>query len=127
MPKTTYLDNAFLNSALRNTPYTSPTTVYVALFTTAPTVSGGGVEVTGGSYARQSVTWNVPSNGSTSSTADVVFPVASADWGNVVAFAIFDSSVAGNMLYFANLGASRLILNTDQAKFPAGQLICSET
>ncbi len=126
MPKSTYLDNAMLNAVLRDTPYTSVATVYVALFTTAPSAGGGGVEVTGGSYARQAATWTSPSGGSTSNVADVVFPTASADWGTVVAYAIFDASSSGNMLYFANLGSPRTVLNTDQVKFPAGQLIATE-
>jgi hypothetical protein len=126
MPKSTYFDNSMLNAALRNTPYTSPTSVFVALFTTAPLAGGGGTEVSGGSYARQLVTWTVPSTGSVSNVADVVYPVASATWGVVVAFAVFDNAVSGNMLYFNNLGASRTVLTNDQVKFPAGQLICTE-
>jgi hypothetical protein len=126
MPKSTYFDNSMLNAGLRNTPFTSPVTVYVALFTIAPGVGGGGTEVTGGSYARQAVTWTVPSAGSVSNVADVIFPVASADWGVVVAFAIFDAIASGNMLYFNNLGASRTVLTSDQVKFPAGQLIVTE-
>ena len=31
-----YLENALINATLRNTTYTSPTTVYVALFTSDP-------------------------------------------------------------------------------------------
>jgi hypothetical protein len=126
MPKSTYYDNVTLNAGLRNTPYTSPVSVYIALFTIAPGVGGGGTEVTGGSYARQLVTWTAPSSGSVSNVADVVFPVASADWGVVVAFAIFDNAVSGNMLYFNNLGAARTVLTNDQVKFPAGQLIVTE-
>lgn len=126
MPKSTYFDNAMLNAGLRNTPFTSPVSVYIALFTIAPIASGGGTEVTGGSYARQLATWAAPSLGSVSNVADLVFPVASADWGVVVAFAIFDSLVSGNMLYFNNLGAARTVLANDQVKFPTGQLICTE-
>lgn len=126
MPKSTFFDNTMLNAGLRNTPYTSPVSVYVALFTIAPGVGGGGTEVVGGSYARQLVTWTAPVSGSVSNVADVIFPIASADWGVVVAFAIFDNLVSGNMLYFNNLGASRTVLASDQVKFPAGQLIVTE-
>ena len=44
----TYLQNAVINATLRNTAYTSPTTVYVGLFTTTVTAGGSGTEVTGG-------------------------------------------------------------------------------
>lgn len=126
MPKTYYLDNNFLNSALRNTPFTPPTTIYVALYTAAPGVGGGGTEVSGGSYARQTVTFSAPSNGQTSNTADILFPVASATWGTIVAFALMDASSGGNMLYFGNLSTPRLVQASDQVKFPSSMLAVTE-
>lgn len=127
MPKTYYLDNNYLNLSLRGIPFTPPALVYVALYTVAPGVSGGGTEVVGGSYGRQIATFSVPASGQTVTTADVLFPVASAVWGTIVAFAFLDASSGGNMLYFGNLSTSRLILVSDQVRFPAGQLICQET
>jgi hypothetical protein len=126
MPKTYYLDNNFLNVALRNTPFTPPATIYVALFTVAPGVGGGGTEVAGGGYGRQLVTFTVPVNGQVSNTADILFPVASATWGTIVAFALLDTSSGGNMLYFGNLSTPRLVLASDQVRFPIGQLVCQE-
>ena len=58
-----YLENAIIDAVLRNTSYTSPTTVYVGLFTTDPTDADSGTEVSGGSYARTAVTFSAPSNG----------------------------------------------------------------
>jgi hypothetical protein len=127
MPKTYYLDNNFLNAALLNTPFTPPTSVYVALYTVAPGVGGGGTEVTGGSYARQTVAFALPVNGQVSNTADILFPVASAPWGTVVSFALLDASSGGNMLYFGNLSTPRNVLASDQVRFPAGQLVVQET
>ena len=51
-----YLENALLNATLRNTTYTSPATVYAALFTTDPTDDGSGTECTGSGYARKAIT-----------------------------------------------------------------------
>lgn len=124
--KSNYLETQLLNHVLRNVSYSSPTTVYVGLFTTAPTESGGGVEVSGGSYVRQSVTFSSPSPDSCSNSTDITFPMATADWGTVEAFALFDQSSGGNMLYFANLTASREILTYDQFRFPSNQLTVSE-
>ena len=39
-----YLENALINATLRNTGYTSPTTVYLALYTTDPTDADAGDE-----------------------------------------------------------------------------------
>jgi hypothetical protein len=43
-----------------------------------------------------------------------------------VAFALFDASSGGNMLYFGSLSTPRYIDVNDQLKFPMGQLIASE-
>lgn len=127
MPKSTYLDNNFLNLALRNTPLTPPATVYLALYTVAPGVGGGGTEVAGGAYARQTATFTAAASGQSSNTVDINFPVASADWGTIVAFALLDASSGGNLLYFGNLSASRQVLASDQVRFPSGQLLVQET
>jgi len=126
MSKTNYLETQLLNHVLRNTAYSSPTTVYVGLFTVAPDETGGGTEVSGGAYARQSVTFTAPSPDSVSNSADVTFPIATGDWGTIVAYALFDAASAGNMLYYANLTASREILTSDQLRFPTGQLTVTE-
>lgn len=125
MPKSTYLDNTFLQ-VIRGVPSPTIPTVYVALFTVAPGVGGGGTEVTGGGYGRQTVAFSVPSSGQMSNTADVLFPIATADYGTIVALALFDASSGGNMLYFANLSTPRQVLTNDQVRFPTGQLIVTE-
>lgn len=126
MPKSTYLDTVVLNQALRGIPWSAPSTVYVALYTVAPTASGGGTEVSGGGYARQPVTFNAPVNQTCTSAGAVTFPIATAGYGTVVAFAILDAPTSGNMLYFSPLSASRSILVNDQVSFPAGQLVAVE-
>jgi len=127
MPKTYYLSDNFVNAALRNTPYTSPALVYVALYTATPTPAGGGTEVSGGGYGRQLVTVTVPVNGQSSNTGEILFPVATATWGTIEAFALLDASAGGNMMYYGTLSTPRLILASDQVRFPAGQLIVQET
>lgn len=127
MPKTYYLDNNFLNLALRAIPFTPPATVYTALYTVSPTVNSAGTEVAGNAYGRQIATFSAPVNGQTVSAADVTFPIATGSWGTIVAFALLDASSGGNMLYFGNLSTPRLVLASDQVRFPAGQLICQET
>lgn len=43
-----YLENKLLDAVLAGVPFTSPTKVYVALFTSNPGEDGTGTEVTGG-------------------------------------------------------------------------------
>ncbi len=122
---TDYLENKLLDHVLRNTAYTSPTTVYVALFTAAPGEAGGGTEVSGGGYARQAVTFSAPSAGSTSNSSDITFPTATADWGTITHFAIFDASTGGNMLYYGQLTSSVTVNSGQQLTIPAGNLTIS--
>ena len=127
MPKSFYLDGNVINVALRGIAYTAPVASYIALYTTAPTAAGGGVEVTGGSYARRPVTWTAPSSGQSSNSAYVTFAVATDTWGTVTSYGLFDALVAGNMLYWGDLNAPRLIVTNDQFVLPTGQLIVVES
>lgn len=95
-------------------------TAYLGLFTTAPTSDSGvtgAVEVAGGSYARQSTVgadWAGATNsvGSepavapayTTNAAAITFPKATANWGTVVAYGIFDALTAGNLQFWDWLG-----------------------
>jgi len=126
MSKSDFLETNILNHVLRGVAYASPAGVYVALFTVAPSDPGGGTEVTGNGYTRQSITFATPSGGQVSNSSDVLFPTATADWNTIVAYAIFDAPSAGNMLYYASLNSPRDILTNDQLRFPAGQIIIQE-
>lgn len=117
-----YLENAIINATLRGTAYTSPTTVYLALFTTDPTDAKTGTEVTGGAYARQTIAFNAPSNGTAVSTADVLFPIATASWGTVTHIGIMDALTGGNLLYHGALTNAKTIAADDQLKIAAGDI-----
>jgi len=117
-----YLENALINGTLRATSYTAPTTVYVALYTTDPTDADTGTEVTGGSYARQSVTFASPSNGVTTNSADITFPTATAAQGTVTHIGIRDALTSGNLLYHTPLDASKTIDLGDIFKITTGNL-----
>jgi hypothetical protein len=128
--KSNYLRSAIINHVLRNTALTSPVTVYVALFTVAPTAAGGGTEVpTGASaYTRMAVTFEAGvTAGVGQNDGAVTFPVAGTSWGTIVAMAIFDAATAGNMLYFGNLTASKTVGSGDQVSFADNALVITET
>ena len=117
-----YLENALINGTLRNTSYTAPTTVYVGLFTSDPTDAGSGTEVSGSAYARQSATFAAPSNGASSTSADIQFPQATGNWGTVGWFGIFDALTTGNLMYHGALTASKTIETGDVFKIASGNL-----
>ena len=117
-----YLENALINATLRNTSYTSPTTVYVGLYTTDPGEGNTGTEVSGTSYARQSVTFGSPSNGVSTNSAAVEFPQAGGSWGTVTHIGILDASTSGNLLYYTALDASKTIDTGDVFRIAIGSL-----
>jgi predicted 2-oxoglutarate/Fe(II)-dependent dioxygenase YbiX len=117
-----YLENALINVTLRATAFTAPTTIYVALYTTDPTDADTGTEVSGGSYARQSVTFAAPSNGVSASNATVTFPTATASWGTVTHIGLRDALTTGNLLYHTPLDASKTIGSGDVFQITSGSL-----
>lgn len=129
--KNDYLRNAVVNAVLRNTSFTSPVTVYVALYTVAPTNTvGSGTEVTtiGTAYSRQPATFGVPSPaGAVANTAPVVYSMATAPYGTIVAMAILDAPTGGNMLYYGALGTSKTVGTGDQVSFATSALTVTET
>lgn len=125
-----YLEGQIIDHLFRTATFSKPAAIYLALFTAAPSDSGGGTEATGGSYARAQVTqadanWNAPTSGDglTDNVSDITFPTPTANWGTIVAFGIFDASTAGNLLIHGSLGTSKTVNNGDPApKFSAGDL-----
>ena len=117
-----YLENALINATLRNTSYTSPSVVYLGLYTSDPTDANTGTEVSGGSYARQAITFGAPSNGVTTNAAAIEFPQATGSWGTVGWIGIMDALTTGNLLYHTPLGASKTIASGDIFKIAIGSL-----
>jgi hypothetical protein len=121
------LTNSFETSVLtwlltNGTPSPArPTAWHLGLFTAAPGESGGGTEISGSNYSRQSVTFTVSGN-TASNDAAIEFPTASGSWGTVTHAAIFDASTSGNMIAYASLTASKIIDTGDVLRFPSGEL-----
>ena len=129
--KSDYLELELLDHVLGNAAYSAPATVYIALYTVAPTDAGGGTEVSGGSYARVAVTnnatnWPAAEGGAKSNGTAITFPTATADWGTVVAVGILDAASAGNLLYWATLTQNKTVNNGDTASFAVGELDITE-
>lgn len=116
-----YMENASLKWALTTNSVTRPTTWYVSLHTSATTDAGGGTEVTGGSYARQTAAFTVTSD-TAATSANILFPTATADWGTVTHVAVWDAVSGGNMLFHGAASSSKLIQTGDAYLINAGNL-----
>lgn len=121
MSFTNYLETELLDHVFANNAFTSPSAVYVALFTAAPGEAGGGTEVTGGGYVRRQGSFTVSGNTATTSAA-IEYPTATASYGTVTHIGIFDASSGGNMLAYASLTASKTIASGDVFRIPAGDI-----
>ena len=125
-----YAENLVLNWLLTTNSATRPTAWYVALFTAAPSDTGGGTEVSGSSYARTATgTISVSGTATTATNAAAIeFAAASGgNWGTITHAAILDASTGGNMLAWAALTTSRTINDGDVFRIPAGSLTVTLT
>jgi hypothetical protein len=112
-----YLENKLLDATLNNTAYTSPSTVYAALFLTDPTDAGTGTEVNGVSYTRVAMPFAAASSGTSLNSSVVQFDQATTDWGTIAYFALFDASTGGNLLYHGALTLPKTISTGDVFQF----------
>lgn len=122
-----FFSNKLIDFIFRGQAYTMPANLFFGLFTTAPTNAGGGVEVSGGSYARQSLpatlaglsgtqaagsaTASSGTGGRISNNLVIAFPTPTANWGTITAEAVFDASSAGNLLFWNVLDEARTVLS----------------
>lgn len=123
----TFLANEMLDHILDGASFTQPTAAWLTLYTTMPNAADtGGVEVTGGSYARVTChgagKWGAASAGATTNTATETFPVASANWGNVIGMGIRSANAAGNLYFFKTLTASKTVYSGDTFRFSSGAI-----
>lgn len=116
-----YLETEILDHVFAGNAYTSPSAVYVGLFTSNPDEDGSGTEVSGGSYARQEASFVVSGNTATTD-AVIEFPTATGTWGAVTHIGIFDALTTGNLLAYAALTTSKSIASGDVFRIPTGDI-----
>lgn len=126
-----FLENELIDHIFRQRSFTAPTAMHVGLLTAAPSDTGGGTEVSGGSYARVALAplfsnWKGTNNettavdsagtgGTTKNNVAITFPAPSANWGVITHFGIYDASSAGNLYFWGALTASKTVNNGDAA------------
>jgi len=135
-----YLENQLVDHVFRGQAYsaTVPASVWVALYTSAPSDAGGGTEISGSNYARVAVSRSLAAwagtqgagttlasdgnGGTTSNNASITFPTPSASWGTVTHFGILDAVTGGNLLFHGALTVPQTINSGNTVTFAAGQL-----
>jgi|TARA_R110000796_G_scaffold174226_2_gene291171 hypothetical protein len=100
---------------------TRPTAWHIALYTAAPSDTGGGTEVSGGGYGRQAVAFAISGN-TASNNAAIEWDVATDNYGTVSHVGVFDASSGGNLIAYAALTTSKTISTGDVFRLPSGDL-----
>ncbi|MBM7624788.1 phage tail fiber protein [Sporohalobacter salinus] len=112
MNMTDFLEQKLLEHSFLNLPWSSPSTVYVALCTADPTETGDQTnEISATNYSRQSIDFSDVAADSNSEASliennlDIEFGQASVDWGEITHAAIMNAETDGNMLMYSQLTA----------------------
>lgn len=123
-----YAENLILNWLMRggtsNGQTDAPSSVHLALFTAAPSDSGGGTECSGNGYSRQSVSFDAATGtgGTTSNSGAVTFTASGGNFGNVTHIGIFDASSGGNLIWHGAMAASKQVNSGDSIQFAQGSI-----
>lgn len=88
---------------------TTSTTYYLALFTTDPGTTGASGEVSGGSYARQSIVFAAASSGSKASNTAQTFTNVPSLSGGAPYFGIFSAASGGTYIAGGTTNSSTAI------------------
>ncbi len=120
-----YVEGAIADWYDGTTMPAAPGTLYLALFTSDPQDDGSGAEVSGGSYARETLTLTVGTpvvgTGTTiSNSANIVFTTATATWGNITHWGVFDAVSGGNLLLHGAWNVAKLIESSDTFAVSSG-------
>ena len=107
---TWYLKNKVLTDNLKTA------SVFVALF-------NGDAEVNASSYSRQPGIFATPTDGQTSNNADILFPIATENWGAISHIGIYDAKTGGNLLFKSQAEFTKSIDVSSQYKIPKNYLI----
>jgi hypothetical protein len=121
MSFTNHLETEILDHVFGGNAYTAPGTLYLGLYTSAPSDTGGGTELSGSGYARQAMAMSVSGNTASNSAVEE-FATATGSWGTVTHVGVFDASTSGNLLAYGALSASKAIATGDVFRIPAGDL-----
>lgn len=146
-----FLEDSVLDHVLKNTAYTQPTTLRLALFSgtasdvlaalesgTAAATAGnwGYYEITtsGTDYSRIEASFAAASGGSATTDANITFNTATANYDNaassgstITCIAIVDNATvgSGNVLFYGQLDNAKEVLTGDTFQVSSGNLTVS--
>jgi hypothetical protein len=131
-----YLENKVLDHVLKNTAFTQPSSLYLALFNNTSGNAAANLEAgtltdetstSGTAYARKTVAFSAASGGTDATSATVTFDAATASWGTITHVAVMDGGTAGagNVLFWGAVTTSKTIDTGDTFQVTSGNLTIS--
>ena len=117
-----YLENEILDHILATGAYTMPSAIYIGLSTGSFGDDASGTELNGNGYTRKVIAFDAAIAGTADNSGAVELSAATASWGTVSHFGLFDASSGGNLLIHGAFTAAKLIDTGDILKIAAGDL-----
>lgn len=117
------IENQLLDALVGTTAYTVTTPVKIALVTTNGNDATAGTEVSGGSYARQTITFGAASSGSITNSGTINFTGMPSC--TVVGIELYDSAGTPKRLAYGALTSSRTVTAGDTVQFAASTVTLS--
>lgn len=117
------IENQLLDALVGTSAYTVTTPIKLALMTANGNDSTPGTEVTGGSYARQTITFGAASSGQIANSAQIDFTGMPSC--TVVGIEIYDNAGTPKRLAYGPLTSSRTVTAGDTVQFSASAVTLS--
>lgn len=106
-----------------NAAWASPANVFVGLSTADPLDTGGNLaEPSDGAYSRATITFGAAATRKVIQDAKVTFPQATAAWGDITHYGIFDAVSGGNMLAHGALNTTKSVVNGNTPSIATSEL-----
>ena len=117
------IENELLDALVGATSFSVTTPIKLALVTVNGNDASAGTEVTGGSYARQTITFTAAANGQIENDTAISFTGMPAV--TVVGIEMYDSAGSPKRLAYGALTTSRVITAGDTVQFASGAITLS--
>lgn len=122
-----FLENELLDHIF-NVVYNRPTNLFLGLSTADPLDTGAGLaEPSAGAYSRVTMTFGAAAARAVTQDAKLTFPQATAAWGVLTHYGVFDAVSGGNMLAHGSLTVSKNVVTGNTPSVATSEVVISFT
>jgi hypothetical protein len=122
-----FLENELLDHIF-NVVYNRPTNLFLGLSTADPLDTGAGLaEPSDGAYSRATITFGAAAARAVTQNAKLTFAQATAAWGVLTHYGVFDAVSAGNMLAHGSLTVAKNVVSGNTPSVATSEVAISFT